>query len=165
MSTERILTDEQLDTALEMFAIGKSRTEIAQYFIDTDESINEQEFEYPQKTRNALSNALRVVDPSSEQFSKTKYAGKLQLHQDAHKSVLTAHYKAHSQRFVAFLQREIEKNEQTLEVISREIETATREHWVKGSSDISQAIALQIKLVEQQAKLHQTLKETVSETA
>ena len=122
IENNRLLTEEQLKTAVEMFATGKNRTEVAQFFIDTVPDLQVLDATDPKGLRKRLSNALRVADPTSDQFSKTKYKELYDLHRESLREVLQNKYDRAVQKYANFLERQIEKINDRIEAFQHMID-------------------------------------------
>ena len=89
-----MLTDLQKENAVELFAQGVSRTQIAQMYIDEptaeiDASIIEiGEIE----TKEKIADELRACDPASAKFAVSKYQNLYQQHTEAFRAAMEAHY-------------------------------------------------------------------------
>lgn len=148
----RLLTDEQLLHAVELFAQGKSRIEVARHFIDTDRNLVEQDQTDPKGLRKRLSNALRVADPTSVQFSATKY----QSHYDRHKvaiiGALKRKYESALMAHIETLEQEIQRLSERTEAVDNMLDTAI-DVDIMGSGEYFTGEALRMKLTEQMTKL------------
>lgn len=162
--SDRLLTDEQLTQAVELFAEGQNRTQGAAHFIDNDPDIRQAEKTDPKGLRKRLSNALRVADPSSEQFSITKY----QRHYDLHKSSVLAVIKKRCEQaiiaHVNFLLKEIARIAERIEAIDHMLDTAI-DVDILGSDEYFTGEALRMKLTEQMTKLQAQYIEILSKAS
>ena len=155
----RLLTDEQLKDGVEMFANGKNRTEVAQFFIDTVPDLRALDASEPKELRKRMSNALRVADPNCEQFSE-KHRDHLNMHRSAKMESLKERYKSAVLKYAEFLEKQIELGEERLDALGHMLDNAREEEPV-GNSDVISTEKARAKLVEQQAKLHKELQETL----
>ena len=108
-----LLTDDQLTQAVELFAQGKNRKQVAAHLIDDSEALQERE-RTEENFRNTLSDALRSADPTSSQFAITKYGTVYELHKEAMRKALANKYESAVLEYVEYLDAEIEnmKNQQ-----------------------------------------------------
>ena len=160
----RLLTDEQLLHAVELFAQGKSNIEVARHFIDTDRNLVEQDQIDPKGLRKRLSNALRVAEPSSEQFSITKYQRHYELHKSSVLAVIKNRYEQAIIAHVNFLSKEITRIAERIEAIDHMLNTAI-DVDILGSGEYFTGEALRMKLTEQMTKLQAQYIEILSKAS
>ena len=158
--SNRLLTDEQLKDGVEMFANGKNRTEVAQYFLDNVPHLQEQDATDPKGIRKRLSNALRVADPTSKQFSGKKYGEHLALHRSAKKEALQEKYKRAVLKYADFLEKQIEQGQERIEALTYLHDKASEE-IPRGNPETLATDKTRASIVEQQARLHKELQETL----
>ena len=158
----RLLTDDQLLHAVELFAQGKSRIEVARHFIDTDRNLVEQDQTDPKGLRKRLSNALRVADPNSVQFSVTKY----QSHYDRHKvaiiGALKRKYESALMAHIETLEQEIQRLSERTEAVAYKLENAIEDEPT-GATEANATETLLFKLKEQQIKTEVRLVEALQQ--
>ena len=74
-----------------------------------------------------LSNALRVADPTSEQFSGKKYGEHLALHRSAKTEALQERYKRAVLKYADFLEKQIEQGQERIEALTYLLDKASEE--------------------------------------
>ena len=102
-----VLTEEHLNKAVDLFAEGKSRREVAQHLIDTDDELRQLEGT-DAKLRNKLSDELRSADPTSKTFAVTKYKNRYELRREVVMSILEAEYQRTLQQAFEHISKEVE---------------------------------------------------------
>lgn len=90
-SETQLLTEAQLKEAVELFATGMSRQDVASHFIDTDERLAEIDAK-DSTLREKLADVLRAADPTSTKFAITKYGEDYKLKREAIKQALANQY-------------------------------------------------------------------------
>ena len=162
IENNRLLTEEQLKTAVEMFATGKNRTEVAQFFIDTVPDLQVLDATDPKGLRKRLSNALRVADPTSDQFSKTKYKELYDLHRESLREVLQNKYDRAVQKYANFLERQIEKINDRIEAFQHMIdESFTHDTMPVSNPEINGTERTLQSLTDQAIRLQKELQESL----
>ena len=150
--SDRLLTDGQLTQAVELFAQGQSRTQVAAHFIDNDLDIRQAETTAPKGLRERLSNALRVADLTSKQFSE-KFREHYKLHTESVKEVLQSRYDRAVLNYVDFLDTQILQVTKHIETLNYMLATGNDD----PPQDLSERNATKItamRLTEHLGRLH-----------
>ena len=89
-----MLTDQQKENAVELFAQGVSRIQIAQRFIDepTDDIQAVIDAHGEIHAKEKIADALRPCDPASGKFAISKYEALYQQHLVAFRAAMEKHY-------------------------------------------------------------------------
>ena len=162
IENNRLLTEEQLKTAVEMFATGKNRTEVAQFFIDTVPDLQVLDATDPKGLRKRLSNALRVADPTSDQFSSTKYKELYELHRDSLRYVLQNKYDRAVHQYADFLEKQVEQINERVEAFQHMINNAyTHDTEPRTNAEINATERTLQSLTDQAIRLQKELQESL----
>ena len=129
-----LLNEEQMNEAVELFAQGKNRGEIAQHFIDTLEHLWEMDTQDPDTLRKKLSDALRYADPTSNKFAITKYKAHYDLHSEAMKTALAHKYNAIVNETLTLMDKQIHALETQVEELESMLDNAY-DHDPKGTAE------------------------------
>lgn len=159
--SDRLLTDDQLTQAVELFAQGRNRVEVAQYFIDNDPTLMENEATDPKGLRKRLSNALRVADPTSQQFSATKYKDLYEIHKAALQVALGKQYERAVLKSIKFLEKQIDRVENRLEALEHLLDNAIDTDII-GAGEYAAIEGTLIRLTDQMLKLQTQYQESLS---
>ena len=162
IENNRLLTEEQLKEAVEMFATGKNRQEVTAYFIDTVPDLQVLDATDPKGLRKRLSNALRVADPTSEQFSSTKYKELYELHRDSLRAVLQNKYDRAIHQYTDFLEKQVEQITERIEAFQHMINNAyTHDTEPRTNAEINATERTLQSLTDQAIRLQKELQESL----
>lgn len=118
-----VLTDEQSREAVELFAQGFTRAEVASHLIDNNVELQHLEKD-DNSTRKRISDALRPADPNCSQFSVSKYGEQYKNSRTAVIQSLNKRYDTCVSRSIEFLSNETKKLEEQIEELDYLIENA-----------------------------------------
>ena len=158
---KELLTDAHIEIAIPLFAIGKSRIDVAQHLLDTDQDLYNQAHEHnqPKAFRRRLAHALRIADPTSTQFSE-KYKAEMTLHQDAIQEALQHRYDAATKQYLEFLDEQIYDSREELDDLTDMLNKAETPA-IQTHSDHAAISGRKEKLSAHIAKLHHTRREVL----
>ena len=156
MSNKTLLTEKHIEIAIPLFAIGKSRIDVADHLLQTDPELERQAHEnnQPDAFRRQLAHALRVCDPTSSHCSK-KHEAALALHKDAAKEALQGRYEAAVEQYLEFLDEQIYETRAEMQELAHMMEQSEHEN-AKTVGEYTTLGARKEKLGAHAAKLQNT---------
>lgn len=153
------LTKEQALKAVELFAAGGSRQDVATYLIENDPTFIDAVDEHGEKAiRSHLSQILRTTDPTSTQFAEKKYAALFELHREAILAALVNQYQITLGKSVSQIQENMDRLVKHSEQIQEVIEAAG-DIEIESPKDYIAAINTNLKLTKEIQKIQDKLLE------